>query len=141
MGLKKLTPQDIDWMVAKREANKSIEWIAGKLGVGRGTVTYHLQKEGVVPPKGLRPRMKGKPPRGRQTTDKDRKLWAEMAVKGMTPYQIHKVTGRPANTISYWLRRMALEDAAAEQAQESQCGEISRHSLAQHSSCENANAA
>jgi len=118
MRLKKLTRDDIDWMVTKREDGKTIPWLADRLNVSVSVVNYHLQKEGAVPPGGLRARNKAKPALGRATTDEERTEWAAMSAKGMTPYKISQATGRPQNTVSYWLRRMAHEAAAEDQLAE-----------------------
>lgn len=115
MTRKKLTQKDIDWMAHKREVEgKSIPWIAEKLGVSVPTINYHCQQVGAVPPKGLRPRLRSGPSRGKPTTEKERQDFIALSNAGLSPHAIGKQMNRPANTVRYWLGRIALEQEQEE---------------------------
>jgi hypothetical protein len=132
MAAAKLTDEQITEALDWREAGRSVQWIASRLGVARSTVAWHLLKTATDAPQtaGDRTNAKGPPP-GSVTLRRDgievRRFTAEedaailaMRQQGLGARRIGNALTppRPQGSITYRLLTLARREARAEAGEE-----------------------
>ena len=108
----KLSKQQVEEIVVAREGGETIPVLAKRYGVGHSTITYHCDRHGVVPPRGLR-RGKARVTRGTAFSDAELENIRKLSCQGLSPLKIAQKIGRPYSSVRYRLVRMALADEAA----------------------------
>lgn len=117
-----VTPEVGEKIAELREAGRSVGFIARRLGVSHGAVSWYCLRQGVEPPK---PRRLDPVPvqpvvnkRGnhvvRKFTQAEDALLVKLDMQGFRPSIIAKMMGRRSNSIAGRLASLARRDARAE---------------------------
>ena len=98
-------------IVEARESGIGVACLAKKYGVGHSTITYHCDRNGVIPPKGIRVG-KARVTRGTAFTKEELTKIAELSSQGFKPLAISREIKRPYSSVRYRVVRMALAEEA-----------------------------
>jgi len=120
-----LTTEQIDEIVDLREKGHSYKWIADKLGVSPGCVSWHCLEKAAEPPNPVTPRPVPTEAKieyrfghtiRRFTVEEDEEL-LRLEATGMNLSKIAKALGRKRNSITGRLMSLARREARLEAAQ------------------------
>lgn len=105
----KLAKNEIEALIVEREEGKTLGQLSAKYGIGASAITYHCDRAGVIPPKGVKVG-RAKVTRGVAMHASELKKIRDLSLSGLGPLAISKELGRPYSTVRYRLSRMALTE-------------------------------
>ncbi len=121
MAERRVTPQLIETIIVLRERGRSFGQISARLGLSRGTISWHCLKHGAEPPRPGRswdvPKVmemrRGNHVVRRYSPEEDARLLA-LEARGLRIAEIARALGRASNSIRGRLMTLARRDERRE---------------------------